>query len=113
MVELNIGHSIIADAVFVGLAKAVRDMKNAMRGKKMTLGCGIDIIEIDRIKKAIERWGEHFLKHIFNEEEISYAEKFKNPAPHYAARFAAKEAVYKAIGNHPQMSWKDMTIKNG
>jgi len=78
----------------------------------MIIGTGIDIIEIERIQKAIDRWGENFLKHVFNEEEIAYAQKRKFPTQHYAARFAAKEAVYKAFGNRTSLSWKDMTILN-
>ena len=64
------------------------------------LGTGIDIIEIDRIQKAIERWGDHFLTHVFTAEEIKYAKKNKFPAQHFAARFAAKEAVLKAVGDN-------------
>jgi holo-[acyl-carrier protein] synthase len=78
----------------------------------MILGTGIDIVEIKRLEKAIDRWGEDFLTHIFNEEEISYAKDKKFPAQHYAARFAAKEAIYKAFGDRTALSWKDMTILN-
>ena len=78
----------------------------------MILGTGIDIIEIERVQKAIERWGEAFLNHVFNDEEIQYARQHKSPYQHYAARFAAKEAVYKAIGHDPRLGWKDMTIVN-
>ncbi len=78
----------------------------------MILGTGIDIIEIERLESAIARWGDDFLKHIFNEEEIEYAKKRKFPAQHYAARFAAKEAVYKAFGDNKSLGWKDMTILN-
>ena len=78
----------------------------------MIHGIGIDIIEIDRIQKAIDRWGESFLKHVFNNEEIEYAKKRKFPTQHYAARFAAKEAVYKAFGDNLTLNWKDMTILN-
>ncbi|HQP11101.1 MAG TPA: holo-ACP synthase [Candidatus Omnitrophota bacterium] len=78
----------------------------------MILGTGIDIIEIDRLQSALDRWGEDFLKHIFNDEEIAYAKKRKFPAQHYAARFAAKEAVYKAFGSDKSLGWKDMTILN-
>ncbi len=78
----------------------------------MILGTGIDIIEIDRIEKAIQRWGDHFLNHVFNKEEIQYARKHKYPSQHFAARFAAKEAVLKAFGNNSHISWKDMTIIN-
>ncbi len=78
----------------------------------MIRGIGIDIIEIDRVQKAIDRWGEDFLKHIFNKEEIEYAKGRKFPTQHYAARFAAKEAVYKAFGDNKSLGWKDMTILN-
>ena len=78
----------------------------------MVLGTGIDIIEVSRIKKAIDRWGDHFLRHVFNQEEIDYAKSRKNPTQHYAARFAAKEAVFKAIGDNPEIGWKDLKILN-
>jgi len=77
----------------------------------MILGTGIDIIEIDRIKNAVDRWGDNFLNHVFNKEEITYANRCKFPEQHYAARFAAKEAIYKAIGDK-SISWKDITIVN-
>lgn len=78
----------------------------------MIVGTGIDIIEIERLQKALDRWGEAFLTHIFNEEEIAYVKDKKFPAQHYAARFAAKEAVYKAFGDNRTLGWKDMTILN-
>jgi len=52
------------------------------------------------------------LKHIFNKEEIAYAKDKKFPTQHYADRFAAKEAVYKAFGDERSLGWKDMTILN-
>ena len=76
------------------------------------LGTGIDIIEIDRIQKAIDRWGDDFLNHIFNREEIQYAQKRKFPTQHLAARLAAKEAVLKAFGDNAHISWKDIKIVN-
>ena len=77
----------------------------------MILGTGIDIIEIDRIKNAIERWGDHFIDYVFNEEEIAYAQRHKNPYQHFAVRFAAKEAVFKAVGDK-KMTWKELTISH-
>lgn len=77
----------------------------------MILGIGVDIIEIRRIQKAIERWGKDFLEHVFTNEEIAAAQKYKFPYPHYAGRFAAKEAVFKALGD-AQVSWKDLQIMN-
>ncbi len=64
----------------------------------MILGIGVDLVEIARIKQAIERQGGHFLRRVFTEREIAYCSKMRVPGPHYAARFAAKEAVAKAFG---------------
>ena len=77
----------------------------------MILGTGIDIIEIDRIQKATERWGDDFLKHVFTSPEIEHARKFKFPYRYYAGRFAAKEAIFKAMGI-PDLTWHDVTIVN-
>ena len=63
--------------------------------------CGTDIIEIERIKNSIEKFGERFLNTVFTENEIKYCESKKGQKyQHYAARFAAKEAVYKALSNN-------------
>lgn len=61
-------------------------------------GIGIDVVEVERIASAIQRHGEPFLAKIFTPAERDYCESRKNPALHYAARFAAKEAVSKALG---------------
>jgi len=74
--------------------------------------CGLDIVEIERIKKAVERWGYHFLEHIFSLQEIEYAQKHKNSFQHFAARFAAKGAVIKALGNSKSINLKDIKIIN-
>jgi len=78
----------------------------------MILGVGVDIIEINRIQKAIARWGDHFLRHVFCDEEIQYSKSHKHPAQHFAVRFAAKEAVYKAIPDNKRIGWKDIRIFN-
>jgi holo-[acyl-carrier protein] synthase len=80
----------------------------------MVLGLGIDIIEIIRIKKSIEKYGDKFLAKVFTEGEISYCDKKFNKYQHYAARFAAKEAVYKALasGWKEGLRWKDIEIQN-
>jgi holo-[acyl-carrier protein] synthase len=77
----------------------------------MIIGTGIDIIEIDRIEKAVARWGDAFLNYIFTQAEIDYAKQFKYPVRHYAGRFAAKEAIFKAMGE-PHLGWHDVTILN-
>ena len=60
-------------------------------------GTGVDIIEIPRIKKAYERWGRDFLDKVFLPDEIDYCLLKVNPYPSLAARFAAKEAGFKAL----------------
>lgn len=62
------------------------------------LGIGIDLVENARIAQSLEKFGEHFLKRAFCEGEVAYCQRMRHPAPHYAARFAAKEAVSKAFG---------------
>ena len=83
----------------------------------MKINCGTDIIEIDRVKKAIERLENKFLNKIFTKKEIEYCEsKNKMRFQHYAARFAVKEAVFKAISNNLenkyQIGWKNIQVKN-
>ncbi len=78
----------------------------------MTRGIGTDIIEIDRVRKSIERHGQHFLNRLFSQREQDYCYKFKDPVPHFAGRFAAKEAIVKALGTGfgAQMSWLDIEV---
>ena len=75
-------------------------------------GIGIDVVEVARIAAAIDRHGEPFLARLFTAAEREYCESQRNPAPSYAARFAAKEAVAKAfgtgIGNHAL--WLDLEV---
>ena len=81
----------------------------------MIVGIGTDIIEISRIEKAIEEYGERFLKRIFTDTERNYCEQFKDTRfLHYAARFAAKEAFSKAIGTGITEGFKfsEIGIKN-
>lgn len=80
----------------------------------MIKGIGVDIIEVSRIGKVIEKWGSHFLTKVFTESEIEYCNAKKNPSMHFAARFAAKEAFSKAltIGWSSGFRWKDVEVKN-
>lgn len=64
----------------------------------MIYSVGIDIVRIERIEKAISKWGDRFLSRVFGQDELLYAGMKKNPALHLAARFAAKEAFFKALG---------------
>lgn len=80
----------------------------------MIQGIGVDIIEIQRIQLSIERFGETFLRKIFTDTEIAYCKSKKNPAQHFAARFAAKEAVSKALatGWSGEFEWKNVEVSN-
>lgn len=73
---------------------------------------GTDLIQVMRIKKAINRWGERFLNRIFTPDEIAYCERKKAPEISLAARFAAKEAAMKAVGTglSDKVSWKDFEV---
>ncbi len=65
----------------------------------MIKGIGIDIVETDRIRDAVQKWGEKFLNKIFNDIEISYCYERKNKFQCLSARFAAKEAFIKALSD--------------
>ncbi len=80
----------------------------------MILGIGVDIIEIDRIRKIIERFDDRFLKKIYTENEIDYCINKPNKYQHFAARFAAKEAIYKALSETEQKiaNWKNIEVFN-
>jgi len=89
----------------------------------MKIACGTDIIEIDRIKKSIEGKEKKFISSIFTEKEIKYCETKKNKKyQHYAARFAAKEAIFKALSTKLEkpkigfltgnVTWRDFEILN-
>src|SRR5205809_3726068 len=77
------------------------------------LGIGMDVIETARIASSIERLGDQFLRRVFLEGEIAYCASMKFPARHYAARFAAKEAVSKAFGTGigEKMGWREIEVR--
>ena len=81
----------------------------------MKISCGIDIIEIERVKSSIQNVGERFLETIYTEKEIEYCESRKaQKYQHYAARFAAKEAIFKALSTRigEKYHWKDFEVLN-
>lgn len=83
----------------------------------MKIKCGVDIIEISRIKESIENLGDKFLNKVYTEKEIKYCEsKGKNKYEHYAARFAVKEAAFKAVSEGVKdkysITWKDVETLN-
>ncbi len=80
----------------------------------MIVGIGIDLVKIDRIDKAV-RNHTGFLEKVFTNQESEYCTRQKFPAQHFAARFAAKEAVLKAIGTgwSAGVKWTDMEVLHG
>jgi holo-[acyl-carrier protein] synthase len=81
----------------------------------MKIKCGVDIIEISRVKESIESLGERFINRVFTEKEIEYCEsKNVQKYQHYAARFAAKEATFKALSwkleDKYAICWKDIEV---
>ncbi len=81
----------------------------------MEILCGTDIIEIGRIEKSINEFGDSFIKRLFTDEEVAYCEgRRKARYESYAARFAAKEAVLKALdaGRDTRITWHEMEILN-
>lgn len=78
----------------------------------MIYGIGIDIVKIQRMKDASEKWGKKFFEKILTEYEISYCFGRSDPYPSLAVRFAAKEALIKAIGAEIAVNMKDVEIVN-
>ncbi len=78
----------------------------------MIRGVGIDIVEIERIKKLIEKYSAHFLDKVFTAREIAYCSAKAYPAIHFSGRWAAKEAFYKALPTlyQPIATWKSIEI---
>lgn len=79
------------------------------------IGLGCDIIEVERIRSALEKHGDRFLKRVFTEEEQAYCNSVKYGHKHYAARWAAKEAVSKAFttGIGPHLEWTSVSVYHG
>ena len=80
----------------------------------MILGIGTDLVNIERIQRALDRFGDRFRNRVFTEHEQKRAERMQNPAAVYAKRWAAKEACSKALGTGLRMgiAWRDMSVTN-
>jgi holo-[acyl-carrier protein] synthase len=79
------------------------------------IGLGLDATEIPRVAATIERYGARFLRRIFTDGEIAYCTRRREPAIHFAGRFAAKEAAMKALGTGRSLGvlWRDVEVVRG
>jgi holo-[acyl-carrier protein] synthase len=79
----------------------------------MILGTGVDIVEIERLRKILGRQKDRFILRVFTSEEQRFCKMHRDPAPHFAARFAAKEAVFKALGTGwaKGVTWLDVEVQ--
>ena len=77
----------------------------------MIIGTGVDITEVRRIRQAVQKWGNDFLRRVFTKAELKNAKTRVSFYQHLAGRFAAKEAVFKAAGDS-KLSWQDIQIRN-
>src|SRR4030095_2655236 len=79
----------------------------------MVVGVGIDVIQNERIRQSLEKFGTRFLNRIYTEIEAGYCNNCADPGIHFAARFAAKEAAFKALGTGwaGGVKWKDIEVQ--
>lgn len=75
-------------------------------------GIGVDVVQVERIVRSLERFGERMERRLFTDGELEYCRRHKDPLPHLAARFAAKEAAFKAIGTGLSggVGWKQAEV---
>ncbi len=80
----------------------------------MIVGTGIDVVNIERVERLMNRWGDLFLSRVFTEEEIVRCQNRARPSECFATRFAAKEAFLKAIGSGLRngIHWTDIEVEN-
>ncbi len=76
-------------------------------------GIGIDLVRIPRMREVIGRWSDRFLTRVFTEGEIAYCRAQRDPVPHFAVRFAAKEAGLKALGTGLRLGvrWRELEVR--
>ncbi|MEM7264228.1 MAG: holo-ACP synthase [Planctomycetota bacterium] len=76
------------------------------------VGVGVDLVELERIRDAIDRYGDRFLHRIYSEEEREVARAKTDAVPYLAGRFAAKEAISKSLGTGVSgaMSWTELQV---
>jgi holo-[acyl-carrier protein] synthase len=76
-------------------------------------GIGVDLVRISRMREVIQRWEDRFLRRVFTDGEIAYCRARRDPVPHFAARFAAKEAALKALGTGLRLGvrWRELEVR--
>jgi holo-[acyl-carrier protein] synthase len=79
----------------------------------MIVGIGVDIVDIARMRRALERQGDRLIKRLFTAAEQDYCRMHRDPTPYFAARFAAKEALFKALGTGwaQGITWLDAEVR--
>jgi holo-[acyl-carrier protein] synthase len=79
----------------------------------MIIGMGIDVVQNDRLRESIKKFGPRFINRIYTEIESAYCNKCADPTIHFAARFAAKEAAFKALGTGwaAGVKWRDIEVQ--
>jgi holo-[acyl-carrier protein] synthase len=94
--------------------KGEKDLPASDPGDEMGLAPGVDIVEVERIRQALERWGDRFLRRVFTAGEIEYCRRKRRAEQSYAVRYAAKEAVLKALGLGKRwgIRWTDLEVVN-
>lgn len=80
----------------------------------MIQGIGVDVVDVKRMKVALDTWGPGLIRKMFTDTEIAYCKSKKKPHEHFTARFAAKEAVSKAMetGWSGKFRWRDVEVVN-
>jgi holo-[acyl-carrier protein] synthase len=93
-------------------ARAISIIATGQPGGQVIVGLGADIAEVKRLKSAMDRHGEAFLRRIYSAAERRYCEKFRNKEERFAGRFAAKEAAMKALGTgwRGGIRWADIEV---
>jgi len=79
----------------------------------MIVGIGVDIVDIRRVRGILERRGDRFVRRVFTVAEEDYCRAHRDPSPYFAARFAAKEALFKALGTGWALgvTWLDAEVQ--
>jgi holo-[acyl-carrier protein] synthase len=76
-------------------------------------GIGIDLVHVARMREVLDRWKDRFLRRVFTDAEIADCQRRRDPPPHFAARFAAKEAGMKALGTGLSLGvrWRELEVR--